>query len=155
MSNASTGDATVGAEQDGVGRRPDSFERQPRCEEGSVEKAMGRPGDLGTPTALRCEGTAGAAERDGSRGECESGEGEIGIGFFLRSRPQGDKAVHMEAVLHGLRVEAGKGRWHGAERQQARSELTAARLALQRPGAHTQGGNGRWVGCPGGLGSVL
>jgi hypothetical protein len=61
----------------------------------------------------------------------------------------------MEAVLHGLRVEAGKGRWHGAERQLARLELTTVRLALQRPGARTQGGNGRWASCPGGLGSVL
>jgi hypothetical protein len=36
-----------------------------------AKKAMGRPGDLGTPAVLWCEGTAGAAERDGSRGECE------------------------------------------------------------------------------------
>jgi hypothetical protein len=75
-----------------------------------VENAIGRPGDLGTPAALRCEGMAGAAERDGSKGECESGEGERGIGFFLRSRPQGDKEVRGGArgggaawVAHGGR----------------------------------------------------
>jgi hypothetical protein len=35
------------------------------------------------------------------------------------------------------------------------SELTAAWSALQRPGVCTQGGNGRWAGCPGGLGPIL
>jgi hypothetical protein len=85
MANAGTGDATVGAEEDDVGWCPYSFERRPQHKEGSAEKAMGRPGDLGTPAALRCEGTTRAAERDGSRGECESGEGEMGIGFFLSS----------------------------------------------------------------------
>jgi hypothetical protein len=54
---------------------------------------MGRPFYLGTHAALWREGTAGAVERDGSRGECESDEGERGIGFFLRSRSQGDKVV--------------------------------------------------------------
>jgi hypothetical protein len=62
-----------------------------RREEGSAEKAMGRPFYLGTHAALWREGTAGAVERDGSKGECD--EGERGIGFFLRSRPQGDKVV--------------------------------------------------------------
>jgi hypothetical protein len=65
------------------------------------------------------------------------------------------EAAHVEAVLHRLRVEAGRGRWHGAEQQLARSELTLARSALQRPDVHVQGGNGRWAGCLGGLGSVL
>jgi hypothetical protein len=54
---------------------------------------VGRPGDLGTSAALWCEVTARTAEQDGSRGECESSEGKGGIGFFLRSRPQGDTAV--------------------------------------------------------------
>jgi hypothetical protein len=62
MENAGTSNAAVGAEEDGVGRRPDSFERRPRRGEGSVEKAMGRPGDIGTPTALRCEDTTRVAE---------------------------------------------------------------------------------------------
>jgi hypothetical protein len=44
-------------------------------------------------TTLQCEDTAGAAERDGSRGECESDQSERGIGFFFRSQPLGDKAV--------------------------------------------------------------
>jgi hypothetical protein len=39
--------------------------------------------------------------------------------------------AHVEAVLHGLRVEARRGRWHGAEWQLARSELTIVRSALQ------------------------
>jgi hypothetical protein len=58
------------------------------------------------------------------------------------------EVAHVKAVLHGLRMEAGRGRWHGAERQLAWS-------ALQRPAAHAQGGNGRWTSCLGGLGSVL
>jgi hypothetical protein len=97
-----------------------------------VEKAMGRPGDLGTPAALRCEGMAGAASSFGHDHE--------GIRRF--------EVEHVEAVLHGLRMEAGRGRWHEAERQLARS-------TLQRPAAHAQGGNGRWTSCPGVLGSVL
>jgi hypothetical protein len=112
---------------------------------------MGRPGDLGTPATLRCEGTTGAAERDGSRGKCESGEGERGIGFFLRSRAQGDKVVR-GGTRGGGAAWATRG---GREGQLAQSELTAAQSALQRPGARTQGGNGRWAGCLGGLGSVL
>jgi hypothetical protein len=73
---------------------------------------MGRSGDLGTPTVLWCDGTAEAAKRDGSRGECGSGKGEMGIGFFLRSRPQGDKVVRGSAcggreghVARGVRQE--------------------------------------------------
>jgi hypothetical protein len=85
MAKAGTGDVAVGAEEDSIGQRPNSFEWRPRRGEGSAEKDMGRPGDLGTPTALRCEGMAGAIERDGSRGECGSGKGERGIVFFLRS----------------------------------------------------------------------
>jgi hypothetical protein len=85
MAKVGTGDAIVGTEKDGVGRRPVSFERRPRREEGGAEKAMGRPGDLGTPATLRCKGTAGATERDGSSSKCESGEGERVIDFFLRS----------------------------------------------------------------------
>jgi hypothetical protein len=34
--------------------------------------------------------------------------------------------AHVEVVLLGLRVEAGRSRWHGAAWQLARSELTAA-----------------------------
>jgi hypothetical protein len=46
-----------------------------------------------------------------------------------------------------------EGRWHGAQLQLARSELTAAR-SKQRPGARV-GKIGRWAGCPGGFGPVL
>jgi hypothetical protein len=60
--------------------------------------------------------------------------------------------IRVTGVAH---VEAGRSRWHGAAWQLARSELTAARSALQRSGACAQGRNGRWAGCPVGLGSVL
>jgi hypothetical protein len=53
MAKAGTDDAAVGEEEDGVERRPISFEQQPRREEGSAEKAMGTRGDLGTPAVLR------------------------------------------------------------------------------------------------------
>jgi hypothetical protein len=61
--------------------------------------------------------------------------------------------MHVEAVLHGLRMEVVRGRWHGAQLQLARSEPTAVR-SEQRPGAHA-GENGRWAGCPSGFGPVL
>jgi hypothetical protein len=64
---------------------PDSFERQPRRGEGSTEKAMGRPGDLGTPTTLWCEGMAGRQSEMGVEASARAGKGERGIGFFLQS----------------------------------------------------------------------
>jgi hypothetical protein len=74
---------------------------------------VGRPGDLGTSAALWCEVTAGAAEQDGRRDECEGSEGKGGIGFFLRSRPQGDKAVRGGA-------RGGSATWaaHGGQEEQ-------------------------------------
>jgi hypothetical protein len=74
---------------------------------------VGRPGDLGTSAALWCEVTAGAAEQDGRRDDCEGSEGKGGIGFFLRSRPQGDKAVRGGA-------RGGSATWaaHGGQEEQ-------------------------------------
>jgi hypothetical protein len=99
MAKASTGDAAIGA-------------RTASSDGPDAENSMGRPDDIGTSTMLRCDGTAEVAKRDGSRGECGSGEGEMGIGFFLRSRPQGDKVVRGGAcggreghVARGVRQE--------------------------------------------------
>jgi hypothetical protein len=79
------------------------------------------------------------------RGGIEVGRNEAWfLPSTLRQQIRVTRATDVEAVLHGLRVEAGRSTWHGA-----------ARSALQRPRACTQGRNGQWASCPGGLGSVL
>jgi hypothetical protein len=85
MAKAGTSNAVVRAEDDIVGRCPGSFERRPRRGEGSAEKATGRPGDLGTPAALWCEGTDGRQSEMGEEVSARAGKGERGIGFFLQS----------------------------------------------------------------------
>jgi hypothetical protein len=50
---------------------------------------------------------------------------------MLRQRIRVTGVAHVEAVLHGLHVEAGSSTWHGTGRLLAWSELTVARSALQ------------------------
>jgi hypothetical protein len=119
--NGGTGDAVVGAEEDIIRQCPDSFERWPNTEKAARRRPWVDQATLALPRRYGVKSRLERQRKMGVEASARAAKAKRGLAFSFGHDHKGIQrfeAAHVEAVLHGLRVEAGRSRWQGAVRQE-------------------------------------